>query len=132
MAYFAGSIAVSAPSCSWKERSKFSSSCSGIDSGRAPNQGANSENVGNLVTHANLAAGAASKVGQTAKARSGYRVQSLPKGRDRQCRRYLKYIAAPESGQKCSPWPRSFISTTDQVLKMALRHGWDQRATRKV
>jgi hypothetical protein len=38
---------------------------------------------------AHLAAGAASKVGQTAKARSGYRVQSLRKGRDRQCRTYL-------------------------------------------
>jgi hypothetical protein len=57
---------------------------------RAPNLGANSENVGNLVTDAHLAAGAASKVGQTAKARSGYRVQSLRKGRDRQSRRYLK------------------------------------------
>jgi hypothetical protein len=45
---------------------------------RAPNLGANSENVRNLVTDAHLAAGAASKVGQTAKARSGYRVQSTP------------------------------------------------------
>ena len=27
-------------------------------------------------------------IGQTAKARSGYRVQSLRKGRDRQCRTY--------------------------------------------
>jgi hypothetical protein len=36
-----------------------------------------------------LAAGVASKVGQTAKARSGYRVQSLREGRDRQRRTYL-------------------------------------------
>jgi hypothetical protein len=86
---------------------------------RASYQGANSENVGNLVTHAHLAAGAASKVGQTAKARSGYRVQSLPKGRDRQ-RRTILSIAVPLEWSKVhdSSTVRKF-SDVDQVLKIA-------------
>jgi len=46
----------------------------------APIKGANQRTSGPAVTCAHLAAGAASKVGQTAKARSGYRVQSLRKG----------------------------------------------------
>src|ERR1017187_3743593 len=35
-------------------------------------------------------------IGQTAKARSGYRVQSLRKGRDRQCRTYPTHAAPSE------------------------------------
>ncbi len=35
-------------------------------------------------------------IGQTAKARSGYRVQSLRKGRDRQCRTYPMHAAPSE------------------------------------
>jgi hypothetical protein len=47
-------------------------------------------------TNTSLAAGGSFQVGQTAKARSGYRVQSLRKGRDRQCRTYLiQYPPSP-------------------------------------
>ena len=85
----------------------------------APIRWASSENVGTPVMCAHLAAGAASKVGQTAKARSGYRVQSLPKGRDRQ-RRTILSIAVPLEWSKVhdSSTVRKF-SDVDQVLKIA-------------
>jgi hypothetical protein len=81
--------------------------------------GATSENVGTPFRCAHLAAGAASKVGQTAKARSGYRVQSLPKGRDRQCQTILS-IAVPLEWSKVhdSSTVRTF-SDVDRVLKIA-------------
>ena len=39
---------------------------------------------------------------KTAKARSGYRVQSLRKGRDRQCRHYSIHLAHIRSGHNCT------------------------------
>jgi hypothetical protein len=48
----------------------------------------------------------ASKVGQTAKARSGYRVQSLRKGRDRQCSHNLARMAVLlQSRKSCRNLP---------------------------
>jgi hypothetical protein len=52
-----------------------------------------SESMWNPVPCAHLAVGIASKVGQTAKVRSGYRVQSLREGRDRQCSHNLARVA---------------------------------------
>ncbi len=89
--------------------------------------GATSENVRAPVTCTHLAAGAASKVGQTAKARSGYRVQSLHKGRDRQCRTYL-IDCRPTRVVKSA----RFIDGTDvdQVVKIA-QEAMGKRETRK-
>jgi hypothetical protein len=86
---------------------------------QSANQGASSENVGTPVMCAHLAAGAASKVGQTAKVRSGYRVQSLREGRDRQCQTILS-IAVPLEWSKVhdSSTVRTF-SDVDRVLKIA-------------
>src|ERR1700721_2514567 len=55
--------------------------------------------------YVHLAGADSFQVGQTAKARSGYRVQSLRRGRDRQCSHNLARVAlALQSGESCRNW----------------------------
>lgn len=56
------------------------------------------------------------QVGQTAKARSGYRVQSLLKGRDRQCGLYLTNTSPLD-------WSKSHVSWTLRTQVLPFRIG---------
>ena len=54
-------------------------------------------------------------IGQTAKARSGYRVQSLRKGRDRQCRTHPKRAASSELVKIAHPFYTAVSLTNGAV-----------------
>jgi hypothetical protein len=56
-------------------------------------------------------------IGQTAKARSGYRVQSLRKGRDRQCRTHPKHAASSELVKIALPFYTA-VGLTKSALRL--------------
>ena len=56
-------------------------------------------------------------IGQTAKARSGYRVQSLRKGRDRQCRTYPIHAVSSELVKIALPFYTA-VGLTKSALRL--------------
>ena len=56
-------------------------------------------------------------IGQTAKARSGYRVQSLRMGRDRQCKTYPIHVA-PSQLVKIAPPFYPAVGLTKSALRI--------------